>query len=93
MFKFTGLKLYRKFMILAVLSGSLLAFTSLNQAATQPFCCPLWHACDDAVYGCYVNCNFLISNPPRYQQCTNQCDADNFQCYLDAEPCNHECDY
>jgi hypothetical protein len=94
MFRLPRLKLYRKFLILAILSGSLFVTSSLNNAAaTIPYCCPLWHACDDEIYGCYVNCNWLINNPPRYQQCTAACDDANFQCYIDAEPCNHECEY
>jgi hypothetical protein len=94
MFKLPGLKLYRKFLILAVLSGSLLAFSSFNQAATLPYCCPLWHHCDEVAEGCFLECAYIY--PPtttRYQQCITACENANFQCYIDAEPCNHDCEY
>jgi len=91
--KFINLKLFRKFLILAVLLGSLFATFSFNRAAAAYPCCgPLHAACDSTYYSCVGFCDFQFQyNPPRHAQCVGYCEDNWFECYADAEICDHGC--
>ncbi len=90
--KYFDLKLYRKFLILAVLLGSLFVNFSVNRASAVPCCGPLWEACDNAYLSCLDYCDYHYQqNPARHAQCVGICEDEYLQCYVDAEPCNHGC--
>ena len=91
--KYFDLKLYRKFLILAVLLGGLFVTFSFNRAATAYPCCgPRWAACDYTYYSCLANCDFQWpQNPPKHALCVGFCEEAWNQCYEDAEICDHGC--
>jgi hypothetical protein len=80
MLSIVNMKIYRKFLMLAVLSVSLFVLSSTNQSATLPLCCTLWHACDDESLSCAWGCAalFLPQSPTKYQECASECEAENF---------------
>ncbi len=87
-----SVKIYRKFLILAVLSGSLFVFSSVNRAgAADPCCGPRLDACDNAYSTCVINCHVYIGIPPKYAECTSACELVHLNCYMAAEPCNPTC--
>jgi hypothetical protein len=93
MLKCFDLKLYRKFLILAVLLGSLFVTFSFNRAAAAYPCCgPLHAACDATYNSCVDFCDFQWPpNSSRHAKCVGFCEDDWFQCYADAEICDHGC--
>jgi hypothetical protein len=91
MLKPANVKMYRKLMILAVLSGSLFAFSSLNTISAIPCCSPRYAACDVAHDSCVANCNMYLGIPAKYAQCVDLCDKGLLACQANAEPCDHGC--
>lgn len=92
--KYFDLKLYRKFLILAVLLGGLFVTFSFNRAAATayPCCGPRWDACDNTYYDCVAFCDYHYQqNPARHAQCVGICQDDLSDCYADAAPCNPDC--
>ena len=83
--------IYRKLMVLTVLSGSLFMFSSLNSASAIPCCAPLYAACNNAYNTCVTNCNVYLGIPPKYAICVDSCDKGLLACQANAEPCDHGC--
>ena len=85
-------KIYRKLLILMVLSGSIFVLSSSNRATALPYCCPLWEACDNEAEICFAYCDYHYQqNPLRHAQCVGICEDEHSQCYQDALPCNPDC--
>jgi hypothetical protein len=90
MVRFSNLKLYRKFLILAVMLASLFILPSTNRVGATP-CCDY---CQILYESCIRNCE---NGPPEsYESCAFYgCEVDYFQCggfCLDdfgAMGCNH----
>jgi len=81
MLKTINLKLYRKFLILAVMIGGLFMVTSINRVSAIPCCSDCQAAYDGCVEACYN------PNPGKWQQCINE--ECNIPAYLN---CFHHCD-
>jgi len=81
MLKFANLRLYRKFLILAVLLGGVFAVTSINKVGAMPCC----QACEDNYNACVDAC--YSPNPQKMQECVDR-DC-NIPFYLN---CFHHCD-
>lgn len=72
MLKIFSLKLYRKFLILAVLLGCLSFISSVNRSHAEP-CCSELHCMDNYV-GCVALCDYAWQNNPlRHAQCVGYC--------------------
>ncbi len=81
MLKYFDLKLYRKFLILAVLLGGVFALSSVNKTSAMPCC----SECDQNYNACVEAC--YNPNPGKWQQCINE--ECNIPLYLN---CYHHCD-
>jgi hypothetical protein len=75
MFKTTNLKLYRKFLILAVMIGGLFMVASINRVSAIPCCSDCEDARDSCVAACYN------PNPGKWNQCVQEeCNPPYFAC-------------
>jgi len=88
--KFVNSKISRKLLILAVLSGSLFVFSSLNRVAAIPCC---GDHCINEFNACTAYCYSHYANKPyRIPQCLDNCDEDYQNCLIAQEPCDHDPD-
>lgn len=88
MFKITNLKLYRKFVILAVLIGCLSFISSINRSHAQP-CCSELH-CEENYNSCVAFCNYAWQfNPTKRALCIGFCEDDYWACQ--AQWCDNGC--
>jgi hypothetical protein len=79
MLKFTGI--YRKLLVLAVLSGSLFVFSSSNSASASIICCTEVQAYCDQLYGyCALDCNVDLGIPAKYAECIAACESSRLTC-------------
>lgn len=86
MLRSANLKLYRKFLILAVLLGGLMSISSINGRAAAAICCS---ACDYNYDACVTACDNV---PPRdYPKCMSNCSNDFNHCYSGPPSCNINC--
>jgi len=86
MFKFANLKLFRKFLILGVLSAGLFMTSSLNPAnASTTFCCS---ECDAAQIECVAECNAAYGGSPvKVHACVHsQCNPLFYFCMQQCDP-------
>lgn len=75
MLKTTNLKLYRKFLILAIMVGGLFMITSINRVGAIPCCSDCEEAWDACVAACYN------PNPGKWNQCVQEeCTGPYFSC-------------
>ncbi len=88
MLKFISSGLYRKLLVLTVLSVSLFVLSSANRSAALPCCQPFITACDNAHATCVVNCNVYIGIPPKYAICIDSCDKAQMACYANIPNCD-----
>jgi hypothetical protein len=68
-------------MVLAVLSGSLFIFSSLNPASASICCTDLHAICDQWYDDCVEDCNVYQGIPVKYAICVNACESSRFNCY------------
>ena len=92
MLSIVNMKIYRKILMLAVLSVSLFVLSSTNQSASRsataiPCCGSLFEICDEEYESCVLDCHLYIGVPSKYAECLGNCKIDQFNCYGDAEPC------
>ncbi len=73
MFKFPNLKLYRKFLILAVLLGGLFIAAQSSHISAIPCC----SACEEFYINCDYTCFVTTKNEAQYQACLHA-DCDPF---------------
>lgn len=83
MFKLTNLKLYRKFLILAILIGSCLALSSNERVAAGSPCCD---ACLAAYDACVYDCNRGVIPPFQVPACLQACDNNYTACTVPCAP-------
>ncbi len=85
MLRVFNLKLYRKFLVLAVLLSGLYAVSSVNRAATAGCC----EDCQPAYLGCIYACHSSNpDNPGKAQQCVETvCDPARFACITSCALC------
>lgn len=87
MLKYFDLKLYRKFLILAVLLVGLFAVSSANKtSAYLAICCS---ACDNNYDNCVTAC--YNGDPRALNKCLDDCSDDFDHCYSGPPPCNINC--
>ncbi len=86
MLRSVNLKIYRKFLILAVLSGSVFLFSSAFRTAALPCCAPRWAVCMNTYNLCVLGCATL--DRPQHDICVENCEAALLNCYVLAEPCD-----
>jgi hypothetical protein len=78
MFRSSYLKLYRKFLILAVLLGGLFIAASVSPQHTNAnFCCMF---CPTSYSVCLSSCEAIADSPVKYAQCLTECDYDYEYC-------------
>lgn len=79
MFKYFDLKLCRKFLILAVLTGAIFMAGSTSNASSGDFCCSV---CDEPYWACIADCQLLFPGSPEKQwSCIQQfCWPDFYWC-------------
>ncbi len=87
MLKFSGI--YRKLLVLMVLSGSLFVFSSSNSVSASICCTDLHAMCDQAYDYCVIDCNMYQGIPTKYAQCVGACESSRFNCLSAA--CNITC--
>lgn len=87
MLKTIGSGIYRKLLILTVLSGSLFVVSSLNPVSALP-CCSDLH-CESNYDSCALNCNVYQGVPAKYAQCIGACEDALTACW--AIHCDHGC--
>jgi len=83
MFRFPDLKLYRKFLILAILIGSCLALSSNQQVAAGSACCD---ACLATYNSCVEYCNRGPVPPFQVPACLQACDNNYTACTVPCAP-------
>lgn len=89
MLKYFNLKLYRKFLILAILCCGMFMATQ-NKAAPLICCTALAVECDDNYDSCVAMCDFAWQhNPVKHALCVGFCEEDLLACQ--ERPCNHLC--
>ena len=88
MLKFISSGLYRKFLVLAVLSVSLFVLSSANRASAIPCCAPFFTACDNAYTSCVSGCHLYIGIPTKYALCLDNCDKAKLACYANIPACD-----
>jgi hypothetical protein len=87
MFRYPNLKLYRKFLILAVLLGGLFIAASTHKAgaSTAP-CCSF---CDNTYDTCTTGCD--NGNGPSFDKCMLNCLNAYSHCFSGPPHCNDSC--
>ena len=88
MFKLVSVSVYRRMLILMILTGSLFAFSLPQAISALPCCAPLYAACNSAHNSCVANCNIYSGIPAKYAQCVDQCDKALLACQAAAQPCD-----
>ncbi len=87
MSKFPSLKLYRKFLILAVLLGGLFITASTHNAgASTVACCSF---CDNNYETCVTGCE--NGNGPSFDKCMLNCTNTYSHCFSGPPHCNDGC--
>lgn len=82
MFNFPTMKLYRKFLILAVLIGGTMVVSSGGSVGAMS-CCDV---CLAAYEDCIEICNGPMTPPPRYLSCALACESDYNACGTACNP-------
>ncbi len=78
MLKFAGI--YRKLLVLMVLSGSLFVFSSSNSVSASICCTDLHAICDQWYDNCVLDCNMYQGIPTKYAQCVSACESSRLTC-------------
>lgn len=87
MLKYFDSKLYRKFLILAVLIGGLIVVSSINGTrAAAAICCS---ACDYNYDNCVTAC--YNGDPRQFYHCLADCSDYFDHCYAGPPSCNINC--
>jgi hypothetical protein len=87
MFRSANLKLYRKFLILAILLGGLFIAASTHKvSASAAICCT---TCDINLDTCQTGC--FNGNGPSFDKCMILCDNAWSSCFSGPPHCNDGC--
>jgi hypothetical protein len=89
MLKYFDLKLYRKFLILAILCCGMF-MAKQNKAAAIPCCSDIFEACDNNYNSCVAMCDYAWQgNPVKHALCVGFCEDDWNECR--SVLCNLNC--
>jgi hypothetical protein len=88
MFKLASLSVYRRLLILVMLTGALFVFSLPERTLALPCCGPLFAACNSAHSSCVSDCHVYMGVPAKYAQCVDQCDKGLLACQAAAQPCD-----